>query len=189
MKNIIYGLIVSFATTMTVLANNKAPKDFQRSYKYWNMQVNRQGITYANMTFPCFQPDARCMGVYDPTMEYEKYEINVVGNGNVTCNEKYQTGSGDLERTAYSGRCFATGPITYLITCRDPPNDPNYGKGWAILHFKSDHTYFSTKNGAKGRFDQQLNNTVAANPFKEHDLSRDLFATVQIFCPIQMSEG
>lgn len=174
---------------VAVMANNGALKDFQRSYKHWQFQVNRDGITYANMTFPCFQPDAKCMSVYDPEMEYEKYEINVLEDTKVICNQRYRTGEGTSRRTAYSGRCFGTGPATYLITCRDPPNDPNYAKGWAILHFKSDHTYFSTNNGAKARFAQQLNNTIEANPFKNHDYSRDLFASVEIFCPIQMSEG
>lgn len=189
MKNIFCALLACLAITIAVFANDAPIKDFQRSYKYWQLQVNRNGITYADMTFPCFDPDARCMGVYDPTMEYEKYEINVLDNGNVTCNERYQTGNGDLQRTAYSGRCFGTGPATYLITCRDPPKDPQASKGWAILHFKSTHTYFSTRNGAKARFAQELNNTVEANPFVDHDYSRDLFASVEIFCPIQTSEG
>lgn len=185
MKYIICALIVSLFATITVLANNNAPKDYQRSYKYWNLQVNRNAIHYENATFPCFQPNARCMGVYNPTMEYEKYEINVVGNGNVTCNQKYRTGKGELERTVYSGRCFTTGPITYLITCRNPPNDPNYSNGWVILHFKDQHTYFSSHNGGKARFVQALNNTIESNPFKNHDYSRDLFANVEAFCPLE----
>lgn len=171
------------ASVMAVVVADNLPSDYKTSYKYYNMQVNRLGIEYVSQRFPCFDPNGRCLTVHNDQAEYEKYEVNVIGDAHAQCNQKYRTGHGDLEHTVYSGRCFTTTPTVYLITCRSPPNDPDFTQGWITVHNEVDQTYFWAQNGAKARFQHADHNSVQENPFLTHDVQKQPNPDVEVFCP------
>lgn len=180
MFKIFNWILFSIAILGTIKAV-EIPSD-GRTYKDYNILVNRQGIEYKDQTFPCFQPNARCLAVQNDATDFEKYEINVVGDGNAECNQKYQTGKGDLQRTAYSGRCFTAKPTVFLITCRSPPNDPNETKGWIVVKFDQDSTSFTANNGAKARFSRVNNNSVQENPFSTQGTSKEANPNIEAYC-------
>jgi len=178
----LFSWILILSSVMAVAFAGNLPNDYKTSYKYYNMQVNHNGIEYVDQTFPCFQRNGRCLSTHNNPKDFQKYEIEVIGDAHAQCNQKYRIGQGDLQRTVYSGRCFTTNPTVFLITCVTSNNEPDYTKGWITVHYETDQTYFWAQNGAKARFQLADHNSVQENPFLVHDVSKEGNPDVEAYC-------